>query len=147
MERELIVEQTLAGLEAARRQGRVGGRKRLMTDRKLNPAKKLLGSGTPLRKLLKPLDFQCQPFTVACPHFRELELLFQSILKIKPSGVIFVRIVLTVEFVEGQLTHDSAIHCIHIRDSKSCSKPRIAVSVRDRSDPVFGTKGSHFREK
>jgi len=47
MERELIVERTRAGLETARRQGRVGGRKRLMTDKKLNAAKKLLGSGTP----------------------------------------------------------------------------------------------------
>jgi DNA invertase Pin-like site-specific DNA recombinase len=47
MERELIVERTRAGLEAARRQGRVGGRKRLMTDKKLSAAKKLLGAGAP----------------------------------------------------------------------------------------------------
>jgi DNA invertase Pin-like site-specific DNA recombinase len=39
IERELIVERTQAGLESARRQGRVGGRKRLMTDKKLNAAK------------------------------------------------------------------------------------------------------------
>jgi DNA invertase Pin-like site-specific DNA recombinase len=51
MERELIVERTRAWLEAARRQGRVGGRKRLMTDKKLNAAKKLLGSGTPPQKV------------------------------------------------------------------------------------------------
>jgi DNA invertase Pin-like site-specific DNA recombinase len=31
MERELIMERTRAGLQAARRQGRVGGRKRQMT--------------------------------------------------------------------------------------------------------------------
>jgi resolvase-like protein len=45
--RELIVERTCAGLEAARRRGPVGGRKRLMTDKKLTAATRLLGSGTP----------------------------------------------------------------------------------------------------
>ncbi len=55
MERELIVERTRAGLEAARRQGRVGGRKRLMTDKKLNAAKKLLGSGTPPQEVAQTL--------------------------------------------------------------------------------------------
>lgn len=45
MERELLVERTNAGLEAARAQGRVGGRKRAMTDSKLEAAKKLLASG------------------------------------------------------------------------------------------------------
>jgi DNA invertase Pin-like site-specific DNA recombinase len=46
MERELIMERTRAGLEAARRQGRVGGRKRQMTDSKVQAARKLLASGT-----------------------------------------------------------------------------------------------------
>ncbi|MFY4820528.1 recombinase family protein, partial [Aliarcobacter butzleri] len=32
MERELIVERTKAGLESAKRLGRIGGRKRTMTD-------------------------------------------------------------------------------------------------------------------
>jgi len=45
MERELIVERTRSGLEAARRQGKVGGRKRLMTASKIDSAKKLLQSG------------------------------------------------------------------------------------------------------
>lgn len=45
MERELIIERTRAGLEAAKRQGRVGGRKRVMTDRKIKSAKKLLAAG------------------------------------------------------------------------------------------------------
>jgi len=45
MERELIVERTRAGLEAARRQGKVGGRKRLMTESKVESARKLLLSG------------------------------------------------------------------------------------------------------
>ena len=47
MERELIVERTRAGLQAARHQGRVGGRKRQMTDSKIQAARKLLASGTP----------------------------------------------------------------------------------------------------
>ena len=47
MERELILERTRAGLEAARCAGRVGGRKRRMTDGKVHAARKLLESGTP----------------------------------------------------------------------------------------------------
>ena len=42
MERELILERTRAGPEAARLQGRVGGRKRRMTDGKVRAARKLL---------------------------------------------------------------------------------------------------------
>lgn len=45
MERELLIERTRAGLEAARRQGKVGGRKRLMTDSKIASARKLMQSG------------------------------------------------------------------------------------------------------
>ncbi|MBX9671623.1 MAG: recombinase family protein, partial [Candidatus Obscuribacterales bacterium] len=45
MERELIVERTKAGLEAARKIGRVGGRRRVMTDSKIKSARKLLKSG------------------------------------------------------------------------------------------------------
>jgi len=49
MERELIIERTRAGLEAAKRQGRVGGRKRRMTESKVKEATKLLAAGTPPR--------------------------------------------------------------------------------------------------
>src|SRR5579883_1046862 len=45
MERELIVERTKAGLDAARKLGRVGGRRRVMTDGKIRSAKKLLKTG------------------------------------------------------------------------------------------------------
>jgi DNA invertase Pin-like site-specific DNA recombinase len=55
IERELIVERTQAGLESARRQGRVGGRKRLMTDKKLNAAKKLLRTGMAFREVAQNL--------------------------------------------------------------------------------------------
>jgi DNA invertase Pin-like site-specific DNA recombinase len=47
MERELTVERTRAGLEAARRLGRVGGRKRLMSEKKMTAARNLLDQGTP----------------------------------------------------------------------------------------------------
>ncbi|MGI4756360.1 MAG: recombinase family protein [Janthinobacterium lividum] len=49
MEKELIVERTRAGLEVARQLGRIGGRKRQMTDSKIKAAKKLLASGVPAR--------------------------------------------------------------------------------------------------
>jgi len=55
MERELIVERTCAGLEAARRLGRTGGRKRRMTESKVKSAKKLLGFGIPPREVAKNL--------------------------------------------------------------------------------------------
>ncbi len=51
MERELLVERTRAGLDAARAQGRVGGRKRAMTESKLEAAKKLLASGAAPREV------------------------------------------------------------------------------------------------
>ena len=55
MERELIVERTQAGLRAAKEMGRIGGRKRLMTDSKIESAKKLLESGIPARDVAKNL--------------------------------------------------------------------------------------------
>jgi DNA invertase Pin-like site-specific DNA recombinase len=55
MERELIVERTHAGLNAARQQGRVGGRKRLMTEKKVSAARKLLAGGTPPREVAQSL--------------------------------------------------------------------------------------------
>ncbi len=55
MERELIVERTKAGLLAAKKQGRVGGRKRIMTNSKLANAKKLLEAGALPRDVAKDL--------------------------------------------------------------------------------------------
>lgn len=46
-ERDLIRERTNAGLAAARKRGRVGGRPRRATDDKLDVAKKLLAAGSP----------------------------------------------------------------------------------------------------
>ena len=55
MERELMVERTKAGLDAARKQGRVGGRKRTMTDSKLESAKRLLADGVALKDVANDL--------------------------------------------------------------------------------------------
>ena len=55
MERDLTVERTRAGLEAARRQGRTGGRKRKIDDSKIAAAKRLLQEGTPQREVAKNL--------------------------------------------------------------------------------------------
>ncbi len=55
MERELIIERTHAGLEAARKCGRIGGRKRSMTDSKIESAKRLLAGGTPPKDVARDL--------------------------------------------------------------------------------------------
>ena len=55
MERELTVERTRMGLEVARRMGRKGGRKRRMTDSKIESAKKLLISGVPPKDVARTL--------------------------------------------------------------------------------------------
>jgi DNA invertase Pin-like site-specific DNA recombinase len=49
MERELTIERTQAGLRVARQLGRIGGRKRQMTESKIKSAKKLLATGVPPR--------------------------------------------------------------------------------------------------
>ncbi|HBR4201053.1 recombinase family protein [Klebsiella pneumoniae] len=45
MERELIVERTRAGLAAAREQGRVGGRRRVMTEEVVEWCRRMLENG------------------------------------------------------------------------------------------------------
>lgn len=56
MERELTVERTRTGLEVARKQGRKGGRKRQMTDSKIESAKKLLANGVAPKDVAKNLS-------------------------------------------------------------------------------------------
>lgn len=45
MERELIVERTWAGLAAAREQGRIGGRRRIMTEDIVDRCRRMLKNG------------------------------------------------------------------------------------------------------
>ena len=56
MERELLAERTAAGLAAARRRGRVGGRKRRMTPGKVESARKLLKNGMSPRDVAMSLE-------------------------------------------------------------------------------------------
>ena len=55
MERELTAERTRAGLEVARQLGPKGGRKRKMTNSKIESARKLLARGMPPRDVAKNL--------------------------------------------------------------------------------------------
>lgn len=55
MERELTQERTKAGLASARKLGRIGGRRRTMTDSKIKSAKKLLATGMPPREVARDL--------------------------------------------------------------------------------------------
>ena len=51
MERDLNRERTTAALIVARREGRVGGRKTVMTPKRLEAARKLLASGMTIREI------------------------------------------------------------------------------------------------
>ena len=55
MERELLAERTRAGLAAARRRGRFGGRKRRMTPGKVESPRKLLKEGMSPRDVAESL--------------------------------------------------------------------------------------------
>ena len=55
MERDLIAERTRAGLDAARKAGRKGGRPAKMTPGKITAARKLLETGTPARTVAESL--------------------------------------------------------------------------------------------
>ncbi|MGS0396481.1 helix-turn-helix domain-containing protein, partial [Escherichia coli] len=51
MERELIVERTRAGLEAARAQGRIGGRRPKLTPEQWAQAGRLIRAGLPRQQI------------------------------------------------------------------------------------------------
>ncbi len=55
MERELILERTKAGLEAARRSGKVGGRRPVMTAAKTEAAQTLLSNGMDAKEVAKSI--------------------------------------------------------------------------------------------
>ena len=55
MERELMVERTREGLKVAREKGRVGGRRRVMTESKMNSARALLNQGVTPREVAQNL--------------------------------------------------------------------------------------------
>lgn len=67
MERELLVERTRAGLAVAKKRGRVGGRKRVMTSSKLEAAKKLLSEGMPPKEVAQNLGVSIPTLYRWCP--------------------------------------------------------------------------------
>jgi DNA invertase Pin-like site-specific DNA recombinase len=64
-ERDLIRERTNAGLQAAR--GRVRGRPRKTTNEKVEAAKRLLNSGTPVRDVAEMFDVSVPTLYRWCP--------------------------------------------------------------------------------
>lgn len=62
MERELILERTRAGLDAAKRAGRVGGRRPAMNDAKKQAAALLLAGGTPAKEVAASLEVSLSTF-------------------------------------------------------------------------------------
>lgn len=67
MERELLIERTKAGLEAARKRGRVCGRKRAMTESKVEAAKKLLYEGMAAKDVAENLGVSIPTLYRWCP--------------------------------------------------------------------------------
>ena len=62
-----MVERTKAGLAAAKKRGRVGGRKRVMTSSKLEAAKKLLAEDMPPREIAQNLGVSVPTLYRWCP--------------------------------------------------------------------------------
>lgn len=62
MERELIRERTQAGLAAAKRAGRTGGRPRAMAAGKIEAARRLLASGMPHKEAAQTLGIALPTF-------------------------------------------------------------------------------------
>lgn len=62
MERGLIQERTMAGLEAAKRSGKVGGRPKTMTTAKLEAAQKLLETGMPAKDVASSIHVSLSTF-------------------------------------------------------------------------------------
>ncbi|EKN4012642.1 recombinase family protein, partial [Yersinia enterocolitica] len=56
MERELIVERTKAGLVAARAEGRIGGRRRIMTTEVVERARRMFANGASMHQVALVLD-------------------------------------------------------------------------------------------
>jgi len=67
MERELIVERTHAGLAAARAQGRRGGRRPVMGERKREAARKLFATGLHVSEVAQTLGVSVRTIYRALP--------------------------------------------------------------------------------
>lgn len=74
MERELIVERTLAGIAAARAKGRVGGRRRLMTQEVIVRAERMIANGATLLQVSLILNVSVKTIYRYIPAKRQSEL-------------------------------------------------------------------------
>jgi DNA invertase Pin-like site-specific DNA recombinase len=74
MERELIVERTHAGLAAARAQGRRGGRRRLMGDKKIASAQRMFAAGLRVPEVAEGLGVSVRTLYRSVPvAFRQVD--------------------------------------------------------------------------
>lgn len=67
MEPELLIERTKAGLEAAKKRGRLGGRKLIMTAGKIEAATKLLMDGMPAKDVAQYMGVSVPTLYRWCP--------------------------------------------------------------------------------
>ncbi|HHZ6776823.1 TPA: recombinase family protein, partial [Klebsiella quasipneumoniae] len=67
MERELIVERTRAGLAAAREQGRIGGRRRVMTTDVVERARRMLENGATRQQVSAVIGVDVKTTYRYCP--------------------------------------------------------------------------------
>ena len=67
MERELIVERTRAGLAAAREQGRIGGRRRIMTTEVVERCRQMLVNGASRQQVSAVIGVDVKTIYRYCP--------------------------------------------------------------------------------
>ncbi len=67
MERELIVERTRAGLAAAREQGRIGGRRRVMTREVVVRCRQMLANGASRQQVAAVIGVDVKTIYRYCP--------------------------------------------------------------------------------
>nr|WP_276508160.1 recombinase family protein [Yersinia kristensenii] len=81
IERELIVERTLAGLAAARAEGRIGGRRRIMTAEVIAQARRMFSKGATLRQVALVLNVSPKNIYKYIPAEQRLLLQQQALIQ------------------------------------------------------------------
>jgi DNA invertase Pin-like site-specific DNA recombinase len=89
MERELIVERTHAGLAAARAQGRHGGRRRLLGDKKIALAQKMFAAGLRSPEVAESLGVSTRTLYRSVPiAFRQVDAFMGPPLSIEKNDAL-----------------------------------------------------------
>ena len=70
MERELIIERTMAGLAAARKEGRIGGRKLVMTPHVVERCHLMLDAGSTRKEVAEKIGVSVKTIYRYCPVSR-----------------------------------------------------------------------------